>query len=273
MHPATRGVAVVVLGATMLSAGAGDFERAVELYRDRHYGEAQPIFERIVAEDPQNARAVFHLGALALRRNDLPEAVRRLELATRLDPRSGRYQNELGNAYGMSARHASLLSKLGLAKKCLAAYQRAVELEPDNVGYRLSVMHYHAEAPRVAGGGIEKAYAVAEEVRSLDPRRGGLAVVMLHLGQKRWTQAFAEVDLLEQADPDDPELAYTLARLSAASAQQLDRGEKALLSYLSLPPKRGLPAHAQARALLEEIRKKAGNPAGREDKARRAPSP
>lgn len=271
-HLAIRGAIVFTLGAAMLSAQNDDFEKAVERYRTKNYGDAQPIFEKIVADDPQNARAVFYLGALALRRDDLPEAVKQLELAAHLDPTSGRYQNELGNAYGMSAQHASLLSKLGLAKKCLAAYQRAVALEPDNISYRLSVMNYYVQAPRLAGGGIEKAYAAAEEVRARDPRQGGLAVVMLHIGQKRWPQAFAEMDILQRTHSDDLELAYTLARLSAVSAQQLDRGEKALLSYLSQPPKRGLPNHAQAHALLGEIREKAGDPEGAKSAYRAAVS-
>ena len=59
---------VFALGATMLFAHNGDFEKAVELYRAKNYGDAQPIFEKIAAGDPQNARAVFYLGALALRR-------------------------------------------------------------------------------------------------------------------------------------------------------------------------------------------------------------
>lgn len=258
----TLGAILLISGGALYPAEDGDLNSALALYRDKHYGDAQPILERIVARDPGNSRAVFHLGALALRRGDATEAVRLLEQAAQLDPKSARYQNELGDAYGLSAGRASLLSKLGLARKCLAAYSRAVALEPGNIGYRLSVMNYLVQAPRIAGGGIEKAYDVAEQIRIRDPRQGALALITLHIIQQNWAQAFVEADNLQRTNEEDPEIAYAVARLSAASSQQLDRGEKALVSFLSQPSRQDLPTHAQANALLGEIREKAGNRKG-----------
>jgi len=266
-RPATMpvsGAALILfaMGAATLIGQESDFEKARTLYQDQHYAEAQPIFERITSADPRNATAFYFLGALALRRNELPEAVRRLEMATRLDPASALYQAELGDAYGASALQAGWISSVSLARKSQSAYQRAVKLEPANITHRLRLMNFYVHAPRLAGGGIEKAYDVAEAIRSRDPLQGGLAIITLHLGQKRWPQAFAEIDALQPAHSEKPEFNYLLARLAAASGQQLDRGEAALLFFLSHPAPAGIATKAQAHALLGEIREKIGNRSG-----------
>lgn len=257
-----RSLLTILLGTLSLSAPAGDLERAEALYQEKHYAEAQPIFAKILETEPGNASAAYHLGALALRRGEVAEAVKQLEVATRLAPTSGRYQQELGDACGAAAGQASLISKIGLARKALAAYQRAIKLEPEDIEHRLRLMNYFVQAPSISGGGIEKAYDVAEAIRIRDQLQGALAIITLHLGQKRWAQAFAEVDALQPLHSGDRDFNYLLARLTAASGQQLDRGEAALLHYLSLPPSPNPATPAQANFLLGSIREKAGNPAG-----------
>ncbi|MBP7142845.1 MAG: tetratricopeptide repeat protein [Opitutaceae bacterium] len=251
-----------ILEAITPDTRAGDFERAKALYLDRHYAEAQVIFEKIVETEPVNAAAAYYLGALALRRGNVAEAVRQLETATRLAPDSGLYHRELGDAYGAAAGQAGMFSKLTLAGKAQAAYQRAIKLEPGDIEHRLRLMNYYVQAPLLAGGGIEKAYDVAEAIRVRDPLQGGLAVITLHLAEKRWPQAFAEIDALQPLHSGNPDLSYLLARVSAASGQQLDRGEAALLHYLSLGSPKGPATPAQANQLLGTIREKAGNLTG-----------
>lgn len=252
----------MIVGAVPLDADVSNLEKAKTLYQDKHYAEAQAIFEKIIEAEPGNAAAAYHLGALALRRGEVPEAIRQLEAATRLAPTSALYQQELGDAYGAAAGQAAMFSKLALAKKALSAYQRAIKLEPESVEHRLRLMNYYAHAPRIAAGGIEKAYDVAETIRTRDPLQGGLAIISLHLGEKRWPQAFAEIDALQPLHSENPDFLYLLARVCAASGQQLDRGEAALLHYLSLAPPKGPATPAQANSLLGSIREKAGNRTG-----------
>lgn len=252
----------MTVGAVLSGAEVGDLEKAKALYQERHYAETQAIFEKIIEAEPGNAAAAYHLGALALRRGEVHEAIRQLETATRVVPTSALYQQELGDAYGAATGQAGMFSKLALAKKALSAYQRAIKLEPESVEHRLRLMHYYAQAPRIAAGGIEKAYDVAETIRKRDPLQGGIAIISLHLGEKRWPQAFAEIEALQPLYSENPDFLYLLARLCAASGQQLDRGETALLHYLSLAPAKGPATPAQANSLLGTIHEKAGNRAG-----------
>lgn len=252
-------IAFAWIGFSIVRGYGGDFETAVAHYRDRRFGEAQPLFEKIAASAPTNAQVVFYLGALALRRGDFAESVKQLERATQLDPSSGHYQNELGDAYGVSAQKGGMLSKLGFAKKCLAAYERAVALEPDNLEYRLSVINYYVQAPGFAGGSMKKAYAIAEELRKRDPLVGGLTIAGLYGSEKKWPQAFDIVDALRKAYPERRELLYQIGRLAAISGHQLERGRDALDEYLKIPPAPGQPTPLQAQLRLGALHEKRGD--------------
>src|SRR5437868_4555876 len=87
--------------------------------------EAQAAFEKIAAADPSCAEAQRALAELAMRRGDADAAVPFAEKAVALAPNSDDNQTTLGDACGSAAQKASIFRQPGLARKCLAAYQRA----------------------------------------------------------------------------------------------------------------------------------------------------
>lgn len=234
------------------------------LFDARRPAEAQQAFEQLAAAEPRNPEVQYYLGQLANRRND-PEAARRhFETAVAAEPRAGRHQHGLGDALGRMAQKAPVFSKFGLAKKCLAAYQRAVELEPDNVDFRLSLFEYYRQAPGLAGGGVDKAAAQAEAVKRLDPLRGRIAFATLYAGEKQYDRAFAEFDELLRANPDDFTALYQIGRLAAITGQQIDRGIAALRRCLALPAPAApqTPGHAAAHWRLGLLLEKKADRAG-----------
>lgn len=246
------------LSARAANDGADAFAAARALYEARRPAEAQQAFEKLAAADPRNADVHYYLGQLANRRNEPETALRHFEAAVAAAPQAGRHQHGLGDAYGRMAQKAPVFSKFGLAKKCLAAYQRAVELEPDNVDFRLSLFEYYRQAPGLAGGGFDKAAAQAEAIKRLDPFRGRIAFATLYAGEKQYDRAFAEFDEVLRATPDDFTALYQIGRLAAITGQQIDRGITALRRCLELPPPATphTPGHAAAHwrlgALLEK---------------------
>jgi tetratricopeptide (TPR) repeat protein len=155
--------------------------------------EAEKAFEQLAASDPRNAEINFHLGEFALRRNQLEKAITFFEAAVSAAPESSLYHHRLGDAYGRSAQKASVFRALGLAKKCLAAFQRAVELDSNNVAARYSLFTFYRSAPGIIGGGVDKAAAQAAAIKKLDPHRGRLAFAALHVSQKKYADARAEL--------------------------------------------------------------------------------
>jgi tetratricopeptide (TPR) repeat protein len=216
---------------------ATTLDEAQELYKAKRYAEAQAAFEAIAAAEPTNAGAAYHLGELALMRNAPETAVRWLEKATTLNPRSELYVQALGDAYGVAAQQAGIFSKLGLARKCGAAYARAVELDPNNIEARYALFTFYRQAPAIAGGGHDKARAEALEIQKRDAVRGTLTLVELSVAEGDYDAAFAGLDELRKAHPDVLDAAYLMGRTAAMSGKRLDDGIAALKEYLAHPPR------------------------------------
>lgn len=198
----------------------------------------------------------------ALRANDPDAAVAAADKAVTSLPSNAEAWHLAAGAYGRMAQAASIFSKLSWAKKCLAAYQKAVELEPNRYVAHLDLMQYYLAAPSIAGGGRDKADAQAARIAGLDVSWGHIARGILARVDKdyaryeteakaaiaanpgemrhrimyaldlsrveRWTDAFAVLDAALLAAPDDLRVVYQLGRLVAVSGQQLPRGLEAL---------------------------------------------
>ncbi len=248
----------VSLVVGLRSEPAADFQVALACYREAHYSEARMRFERIAAGRPAEPELDFYLGRLALWFDDGAQGLAHLERAAQREPQSARIQNALGDAYGLAAQQANILAKFGWAKKCRAAYERAVELEPGNGDYRWSLLGYYFLAPRIAGGGLELAYAQAAEIKKIDPMSGRVAFATLYLAEKKTAQAFAEFDDVLARTPDDFMALYHVGRCAALSGEQLDRGIAALERCLALPPPpgegkpRAVDVHYRLANLLEK---------------------
>lgn len=224
-----------------LSAAAVEPEltAAVALYEDRRYTDARVALRQIERADGTGPTLDFYLGRIALWFDDEREALERLQRAVEAAPDVARYHNALGDAYGLAAQRAPLVAKFGWGRKCLAAYQRAVAMEPRNAIFHWSLLAYYLHAPRVAGGGVAKAEATAGLIKPLDPEGGYAALITVHLATEDFAAAFAEADQALARDPDGFLALYQLGRCAALSGRETARGIAALRRCLTLPPPRG----------------------------------
>jgi tetratricopeptide (TPR) repeat protein len=246
---------LLLIALTALPALAADLalrDQVTELFKQRQWAEAQTLLEKVTAAEPGNAEAWSSLGQVHLARGDFEKAVAALEKATATDPAKSHYFLLLGNAYGASAQKAGLLSKFGFAKKCKAAYEKAVELDPKNIDARWSVMEYCRQAPGIAGGGMDQAYAQAAEIKKLDARRGRVAYSNLYVADKKFAEAFALYDEVLREKPDDADALYHLGRLAAISGEHLDRGLAALRQHLTLEGGGNARTHTRIGHILEK---------------------
>jgi tetratricopeptide (TPR) repeat protein len=250
---------VTFAGATLDPAA---YTAAVELYTQRKPLEAQKAFEALAVTAPDNADIQFYLGRLALQRDDHEKAVSYLEKAIALAPNDSRMHHRLGDAYGLSAQKAGLFSKMGLAGKCRAEYEKAVELDPRNIDARASLMSYYQQAPGIAGGGLDKALVQAQEIKKLDAARGRFAVATVYAADKKFDQAFVEFEEVLKSNPDDYPALFQTGRLAAISGQRLDRGLAVLRQCLTMTPPAGQPPLAAAHWRIGNILEKQGDKAG-----------
>lgn len=257
--------ALAFLGLTTLSLAAFDpvaFNAAVDLYNQRKPLEAQQAFETLAVANPQNADIKFYLGRLALQRDDADAAVAYLQKAALLKPDDSRFHQRLGDAYGRAAQKAGMFSKLGLAAKCKAEYDKAVELDPSNIDARFSLMGYYQQAPGIAGGSMEKAHEQAEAIKQLDASRGRAALAGLYVTEKKYAEAFAEFEAVLKTKPNDYAALFQTGRIAALSGERLEQGLAALRQCLAQPTPEGQPPYAAVHWRIGNILEKQGDQPG-----------
>lgn len=244
------------------------------------------MLEDCARSDPWDANAAFVLGRSYLLDRDENRAVSWLERASQADAGNSLYQLWLGRAYGAQAIQASLVHQASLARRVRQAFERAVELDPNNLAARLSLVEYDLRAPAFLGGSSQKARAQAEEIRRRDSLRGHRAFGRIAEHEKRFEAAAEEYgraikESPEASDPvywraelaerrkdyatafdlfetlarsgSSPEALYEIGRLAGISGQQLALGEESLKLYLERQPGLEEPSLAWAHCRLGSI--------------------
>jgi hypothetical protein len=67
---------------------------------------------------------------------------------------------------------ASIGEQFFLARKIRTHFERAVEVNPDNIAAQFDLMEYYLQAPAYLGGSAAKARSQAEEISKLDGKAG-----------------------------------------------------------------------------------------------------
>lgn len=98
------------------------------------------------------------------------QAVTLLENAIALAPDVSRYHHLLGKCYGRMAETAGPLHALSLATQTRRQFEKAVELDGENVGALKDLMKYYQDAPGFLGGNREKALEIQKKLSRLQTR-------------------------------------------------------------------------------------------------------
>lgn len=127
------------------------------------------------AAGPLSLPAPVEAVRAALRSGDVEAAVEAAEDAVqRLAPDSRAWM-WAGRAFGRQALEANLFTKMSWAGRARDAWQKAVELDPDNLDARLDLTSYYLQAPSIVGGGRDKAEAQIAEIAGRDAAFGSYA--------------------------------------------------------------------------------------------------
>ena len=206
---------------------------------------------------PNDAWAHHALALAALAHDDHDAAVAAAERSVQLSPNESRHHELLGDAYFEKAGAAGGLGALGSAKKGKAAMERAVALDPDNLGARNSLVGFHLEAPGIAGGDKAEAARQAAEIARRDPARGvaaKLRVALVSNDEYEVTYAFEQA-LQVMATAGDSTNLVRNALLNAVPQTKKDATKEKLMArlYAALP---GDPVVRYARARMWVIQGK-----------------
>jgi len=256
---------------------------------------ALPNAEAYAKANPNNAEALVLLTRARLQAGKPEAAVGSAEKAAKLAPNNAQAQFWLGNAYGMQINNVGMMSKMGMAPKLRDAFEKTVQLDPDNLDAREALLQYYLQAPSVVGGGKDKAQAQAREIAKRDPARGHLAQARIYLSEdnnaaalksyeaayaakpgdanirlalgvafqqaSRWNDAFKHFRAWVAQDAKAGVAWYQIGRTSALSGQLLDEGIGALKKYLGMPHAGNEPQNQNAYYRLGQLYAKAGRKA------------
>lgn len=116
------------------------------------------------------------------------------------DDRALASENEmwLGRAYGMKASHANPISAFRIAKKVVAAFEKAVAIDPKNISALSDLGEYYVGAPGIVGGGLDKADRLAEQIMPISATKAHRLLAMI--AEKRGDNQTAEAEFKQAFD-------------------------------------------------------------------------
>ncbi|MBL7872963.1 MAG: tetratricopeptide repeat protein [Cyclobacteriaceae bacterium] len=264
-------------------------DRAKELWENKNSAEAKRLLTTVKKDNKEFAAAQYYLGRIAFDEKDYDAAEDYFEEAIDVNDKVAEYHTWYGNTLGTMAADANLFKQAMLGPKMKNAWEKAVQLDPKSVDARESLIQYYLQAPAIAGGSVDKAKEIANEIIKLKPAEGhrqlgniyykeknlpeaekefiamakadpayasGLA--NYYINQKQYDKAFALFEDELKKNPEDMLSTYQIGKTSALSGQRLERGEACLRKYLTYQPQKNEPSHAGANMRLAQIMEKGG---------------
>jgi tetratricopeptide (TPR) repeat protein len=281
------------LAAAPLGARGSKSDEGVRLFDARRLAEARSVLEEAVAEDSGDARAASYFGRVLLAEGEVDRATEWMSKSVALEESNAEYHLWLGRAYGSAAMRANVLKQPGLARKVKKEFERASQLDPDNLEARFGLIEYYLRAPGVMGGSRKKAEEQAREIRKRNALEGYRAfgrlaehgkdfdqalreygraaaefpdqagpsywIGALHARNKEYAKAFEVYEKLLERDPRPMAACYEIGRVAALSGQRLERGEECLKLYLQHDPQPDEPTLASAHYRLGLLFEKKGS--------------
>lgn len=144
-------------------------DEAIDALNANHLNEARTLFlQQLPNAETKNA-ALARLGEVEFHAGDYDKAIDYLQQAISADPDAAVNYFLLGKSYGQKAQTVSMLSAFGLAKKCIASFEKAYSLDPKNAQILQALVEYHSAAPAIVGGTQEKLLQYSAELKIILP--------------------------------------------------------------------------------------------------------
>jgi len=274
---------VFFITTALFAGGGGRLDEARKFY---HLSEFDKSLQ-VLRELPDKDAAVWELiGQNYYGQAEFKKATEALEKAVALDPANSEITLWLGRAYGRRAETSSPLTAPGYASKTRQYFERATQLNPNNIEALSDLLEYYLEAPGFLGGGLDKAGRVAEQISRINPVEGYWAQAKLAEKRKEYLSAEdhlrraiaaapAQVGRLidlaklftrqgknreadqslaeaEQVAPNSPRLVYAKAEIYVKSKRNLDVARRLLKQYMSMELTPDDPPRADAEKLLKQ---------------------
>ncbi len=236
---------ILILSTQIYTQGdrSKELENGINLFNQEKYGAAKEIFETILEDNEDLAKAHFYLAKCFLELGDLDEAIDHGEVAVELDDKNAEYHFELGMIYAEDAMDASIFRAPFIAGDIKEQFERTVELDPDHLQGRIALAQFYLQAPGISGGDVDKALEQAKIVATMDEMQGGFLLSQVYIDKENFSKAEAELKTLEEKYGNDPEFYYFYNNYGYFLLNQgrVDEAIEKFKKQVSLAPKEANP--------------------------------
>lgn len=273
-----------ILVVPPVMAATPDTSEARAFYEQAEFESSLNLLLSISGKD---AAIYFLIGQDYYMLQDFDKAQEAFLKSIELEPRTSAYHLWLGRALGRRAETSSPFRAPGYAVKARRSFERAVELDPNDLEALGDLFEYYLAAPGFVGGGIAKAVALSGRIAALDPAEGAYTRYRLAEKRKNYVEAEKElrraselapaqlgrkIDLarflaargrLNESDsileaaakvaPGNPRLLFERARIYIDTHRNLNSARQMLRQYLAAPLTPDDPPRDEARLLLKKI--------------------
>jgi Tetratricopeptide repeat len=216
-------VVATTLALGFLTALAGMADSTPEsLIKAGHWKRARPLVEQSYRANPNNAKFAYLLSQVKLTYGDLDTALSLAEKSVALDPKNSGYHYQLAITCGRTAEKATLFTKGHWAKRFKEEAETAASLDAKNLDARFGLLEYYLQAPRLMGGGKDKARTMADEIGKIDLTSGELAQARVAEDQKNRSKERDSYARAVAAGPKTYEARISIANFYLRSAASSD---------------------------------------------------
>jgi tetratricopeptide (TPR) repeat protein len=171
-----------------------DVTQANSLLQQGRMDEATAMLHEMIAAQPGDAKAHQLFCRVYYAQEMAEPAIHECEQAVSNSPDDSENHMWLARAYGFKASHASAFTALGLAGKVHSEFERAVQLDPENVQAMSDLGEYYVAAPSLVGGGLDKAQALAARMQPQFPSQSHRLLALIAEKKKNIPTAEAEFE-------------------------------------------------------------------------------
>jgi tetratricopeptide (TPR) repeat protein len=226
-----------------------DASQANAFLQQGRVDEAAASLRGLLAASPGDGQAHQLLCRIYYAQDMADDAIRECQLAVSSDPTSSDNQLWLGRAYGFKASHANPLSALSLAIKVRIAFERAVQLDPENVHALNDLGEFYVAAPPIIGGGLDKARALAARMQPHFPAKAHRLLALIAESKKQ--DAIAEAEFCNAVSAGKTPEAYIDLGHFYQRHNQPDKMVNALQSGVATDRRKG-PSLVDAASILTD---------------------
>lgn len=201
----SRLLACVFLASAVAAWAQSPTERAEALLDKGEFLAAERLIESLALAKKPDPVAVWELSRVRTGQHQTEHGIKLAEKAIKLDPKQGRFHAQLGAAIAAHLSEVTRLDQFTWANRMRKAYEKALELDPNNVVALTGLSRYHWSTPPARGGDMAKARQLAEHLRKIDRFKGEMELGAIAGRTADFKTALTHFEAAAQADPTNAE--------------------------------------------------------------------